>query len=101
HPVAAGGPAEAGGGEQSERRGADSALGGPAAGGTGAEGAGEYADGLLDVPGGARRAPGIGRMCGQLQRGQRIARALEVEQQRDDRMSVGRDRQLALPALGE
>src|SRR4029077_20283128 len=64
-------------------------------------GAGKYANGLLDVPGGARRAPGVGRMRGQLQRGKRIARTLEVEQQRDDRMSVRRDRQLALPALGE
>ena len=31
----------------------------------------------------------------------RIAGTLEIEQQRDDGMPVGRDRQLALAALGE
>src|SRR6185312_8420887 len=80
---------------------ADRPLRGPTAARITAEGSLEDTKRLADVPLRPLRTSRIGEVLRQRHIGYGIARGLEVEQQRDDGMSVRRDRELTLPALGK
>ena len=101
HVAAAGGPARAVHFEQCKRTRADRAFRWPAAGGRAAEHAAEYTQALFHVPGGALFATRILRGVRKRCVGNRFARRVEVDQQRQDRVRVGRHRKLDLTALGE
>src|SRR5258708_38548247 len=99
HIVAGRGPPEFVAIEQLESVTAYRALRGPAASRTRAEGLGKDSNGFFDVPRRARRTAGIGSVLRERHVRNRVARGLEVEQQRNDGMRVWCQRERDPPPL--